>query len=176
MLYILISFRIYAIGGHKLNKYFSCVEKFNVNGESRWLSCSSMNRRRAYCAAVALSPFIYVFGGCGGCSNSSNIARLDSAERFVKLVIFSLLLTIFIVFYCRYDCRSDEWTILANMPSPRSNMACVKWGKKILIIGGIDDKKMKLKDILLYCPEKNSYDKFETKLPDWRFAHCAASE
>lgn len=64
------------------------------------------------------------------------------------------------------------------MPSARSNMSAAKWGKRILIIGGIgvDEKKKNLSEILAYNPETNTYELFETRLPEWRFSHASASE
>lgn len=46
-----------------------------------------MNRRRAYCAYIAIPPFIFVFGGCGGVTNADNVDRLSSAERSVAKII-----------------------------------------------------------------------------------------
>jgi hypothetical protein len=93
-------------------------------------------RRRAWHGAELVNDKIFIFGG-----GSTPITPQDD------------------VFL--YDPRANECSEMAALPYPVQGMATVRWGNKVLLLGGVNEREEELDDVISYDTESGE----TTRLP-----------
>ncbi|XP_054719276.1 kelch-like protein 10 [Uloborus diversus] len=111
---VLLSDKIYAIGGYDGNNRLQTVECFDIK-QKQWTYVSSMHQVRSDATASVLRNRIFVMGGFNG------VEFLSSVECY----------------YVEYD----QWFLLPSMLSCRSGLGSAAYDNCIFAIGGFDGIK-----------------------------------
>ena len=64
----------------------------------------------------------------------------------------------FKIYYFRYDPKTDTWTLVAPISSPRDAVGVCLLGDKIYAVGGYDGQQY-LNDVECYDPQSNEWSK-----------------
>jgi N-acetylneuraminic acid mutarotase len=95
--------------------------------EDSWNAKTPMAQTRAKFGVAAVAGEIYAIGG-------SCQVEVPSYDQF------PLFVTNYLGTNERYDPKTDTWTTLASMPTPRDNFAIATYQNKIYCIGGVTGK------------------------------------
>ncbi|EFO20936.1 hypothetical protein LOAG_07553 [Loa loa] len=122
---IVISNKLYVIGGFEGSQYFNTVRCYD--GETKkWHELAPMHHARCYISACEINGTIIVAGGSDG------RLRLRTAEV--------------------YDARKNQWTKIRNMVQRRSDAAACAMGGKMYVAGGYTGETV-LQTVEMYIPE-----------------------
>lgn len=115
------------IGGCNKNKNVSRnihQHRISPTGFQSWIPVSYMPEPRCFHGAQVLDNKVFIFGG-----RSSSEQSLDSVIS--------------------YEFK-DKVTQLASLPYPMSEMATVRWGDNVILIGGADQNGRPLSTVVIY--------------------------
>ena len=122
---------LFVIGGyHSIQFAFfdsNCIHKVKLQPPYTVKLVSKMPERRVEHCAVLCDDSILIFGG--------------QKLRCNKDKLSSVL---------RYDIKKNECQHLPELPYPVSQMAAVKWGENVVIIGGQDKDDKALNNVIMY--------------------------
>lgn len=104
---------LYAVGG-RAGGPLADLDRYAVESDT-WISLPDMPTPRRGLAAAVVGNALYAIGGSSGTAPCSG-APLATVER--------------------YDIDSQQWTTVAPLPSPRSDLAAAAHGGKIYVFGG----------------------------------------
>ena len=121
--------RVFALGGYDTRTSSSVERLSQVDG--KWELVSSMQTPRSDFAAVFCGDYIYAIGGY------SDGKTINDVEK--------------------YNPNENKWSIVASMIFKRhSHSACV-WQGKIIVVGGLNGVREKVKEIECYDPALNTW-------------------
>lgn len=70
-----------------------------------------------------------------------------------------------ILSHCRYDPKTDQWTIITPISSPRDSVGLCLLGDKLYAVGGYDGQQY-LTDVECYDPVTNEWTRVRTIVPE----------
>ena len=116
-------------GGFNVNQgvYSDCIHKVELKPPHTAKLLSKMPEPRAYHSNVLCNDSILTVGG--------------NKTLSCKDILSSVL---------RYDIKNNECRQLPELPYPVSEMAAVKWGENVVIIGGCDKDGEALNKVMIY--------------------------
>ena len=102
--------------------------------------------------------------------------KVVNKHFLVQLYMWKLLTTwkIHDPQYCRYDPKTDQWTCIATISSPRDAVGVCVLGEKVFAVGGYDGQQY-LQDVECYDPANNEWTKVWTA-PANHIWFCPTSE
>src|SRR6266446_1657680 len=107
---------LYVIGGGNSSAALSDLERYDPVLDA-WITLAPMPTARAGAAAAVIDDGIFVIGGRqstnGPCSGGPYLQTVE-----------------------KYDIDTNTWSPVAQLPTPRSDLAAVAHGGKIFIFGG----------------------------------------
>ncbi|XP_059141234.1 kelch-like protein 5 isoform X1 [Physella acuta] len=127
--------KLYAVGGRDGSSCLKSVECFDPH-TNKWTHCTPMSKRRGGVGAANCNGFLYAVGGYEAPATNPTSSRFDCAER--------------------YDPKTDQWTIIAPMSSPRDSVGLCPLGDKLFAVGGYDGMAY-LNDVECYDPVTNEW-------------------
>jgi len=95
-----------------------------------------MSRRRGGVGVAACGGFLYAVGGHDAPASSPSSSRFDCVER--------------------YDAKTDTWTCVSGIASPRDAVAVCVLADKLFAVGGYDGQQY-LADVESYEPQENEW-------------------
>ncbi|ESO08187.1 hypothetical protein HELRODRAFT_75143 [Helobdella robusta] len=125
--------KLYAVGGRDGSSCLRSVESFDPH-TNKWTLCSPMSKRRGGVGVAACNGFLYAVGGHDAPASNPKSSRFDCVER--------------------YDPKTDQWTLVAPISSPRDTVAVCLLGDKLFAVGGFDGQQY-LTDVESYDPQLN---------------------
>lgn len=132
--------KLYAVGGRDGSSCLKTVECFDPH-TNKWLHCSPMSKRRGGVGVATCNGFLYAVGGHEAPASNPSCCRFDCAER--------------------YDPKTDQWTMIANISSPRDAVGVCILGERVFAVGGYDGQHY-LQDVESYDPVTNEWAKMST--------------
>lgn len=129
--------KLYAVGGRDGSSCLKTVECFDPH-TNKWLHCSPMSKRRGGVGVSTCNGFLYAVGGHEAPASNPSCCRFDCAER--------------------YDPKTDQWTMIANISSPRDAVGVCILGDRVFAVGGYDGQHY-LQDVESYDPVTNEWSK-----------------
>ncbi|CAL1534502.1 unnamed protein product [Lymnaea stagnalis] len=129
--------KLYAVGGRDGSSCLKSVECFDPH-TNKWTHCTPMSKRRGGVGAANCNGFLYAVGGYEAPATNPASSRFDCAER--------------------YDPKTDQWTIIAPMGSPRDSVGLCPLGDKLFAVGGYDGMQY-LNDVECFDPVTNEWIK-----------------
>jgi len=113
-----------------------------------WTALASMNQGRAGLGVAVVGDSIFAIGGRTATGGPCTGGPLSSVER--------------------YDVDTNTWSIVASLPSARSDLAAATVGGKIYVFGGCDASGAFLSDVDVYDPETDTWSTAPTDMPTAR--------
>lgn len=141
--------KLYAVGGRDGSSCLRSVECFDPH-TNKWTLCSPMSRRRGGVGVASSDGFLYAVGGHDAPASNPKSSRFDSVER--------------------YDPKTDQWTLVSPITSPRDAVAMCLFGDRLFAVGGCDGQHY-LGDVESYDPQANVW-KSEKALRTGRAGAC----
>ncbi|XP_074651030.1 kelch-like protein 5 isoform X2 [Tubulanus polymorphus] len=132
--------KLYAVGGRDGSSCLRSVECYDPH-TNKWSLCSPMNKRRGGVGVTTCNGFLYAVGGHDAPASNPTSSRFDCVERF--------------------DPKTDTWTLVASMTSPRDAVGVSLLGDKLYAVGGYDGQQY-LNDVECYDPQSNEWTKVAT--------------
>ncbi|KAK3578052.1 hypothetical protein CHS0354_039611 [Potamilus streckersoni] len=129
--------KLYAVGGRDGSSCLKSVECFDPH-TNKWMMCSSMSKRRGGVGVATCNGFLYAVGGHEAPATNPTCSRFDCAER--------------------YDPKTDQWTMIASITSPRDSVGMCLLGDHLYAVGGFDGQNY-LSDVENYDPVTNEWTK-----------------
>lgn len=129
--------KLYAVGGRDGSSCLRSVECFDPH-TNKWSLCSPMNKRRGGVGVATCNGFLYTIGGHDAPASNPTSSRFDCVER--------------------YDCKTDTWTLVAPISSPRDAVGVCLLGDKLYAVGGYDGQQY-LNEVECYDPQLNEWTK-----------------
>lgn len=167
------------MGGRDGSSCLKTVECFDPH-TNKWLHCSPMSKRRGGVGVATCNGFLYAVGGHEAPASNPSCCRFDCAERYsiffisfeihlihVTDAIFHDSVKMCIPQECilnsvnplnRYDPKTDQWTMIANISSPRDAVGVCILGERVFAVGGYDGQHY-LQDVESYDPVTNEWSK-----------------
>lgn len=127
--------RLYAVGGRDGSSCLRSVESFDPH-TNKWVLCSPMSKRRGGVGVAACNGFLYAVGGHDAPASNPTSSRFDCVER--------------------YDPKTDTWTTVAPISSPRDAVGVCVLGGKLYAVGGYDGQQY-LSDVECYDSQLNEW-------------------
>ncbi|OWF36475.1 kelch-like protein 5 isoform X1 [Mizuhopecten yessoensis] len=129
--------KLYAVGGRDGSSCLKTVECFDPH-TNKWLHCTPMSKRRGGVGVTTGGGFLYAVGGHEAPATNPTCCRFECAER--------------------YDPKTDQWTMIATISSPRDAVGVCVLGDKIFAVGGYDGQQY-LQDVECYDSVSNEWAK-----------------
>ncbi|KAK7097848.1 kelch-like protein 5 isoform X2 [Littorina saxatilis] len=129
--------KLYAVGGRDGSSCLKSVECFDPH-TNKWTHCTPMAKRRGGVGVATCNGFLYAVGGHEAPATNPTCSRYDSAER--------------------YDPKTDQWTNISPISSPRDAVGLCPLGDKLFAVGGYDGQQY-LNDVECYDPISNEWVK-----------------
>ncbi len=127
--------KVYIVGGHvtdnRSQASFSDTICFDVEQQTLTALAPMLESKDDDHCIVALNGYIYAIGGSIFCK------KLNTMER--------------------YDCGSNQWSMMQPMKSHRFGAAAAAVCGKIYVAGGMDDNFRELDSVEEYSPESNEW-------------------
>src|SRR6266851_5606424 len=127
---------LYVIGGGNSGVALSELQRYDPVLDV-WTPLTSMNTARAGAAAAVIDDGIFVIGGRqstgGPCSGGPYLTTVE-----------------------KYDIDTDTWSAVAQLPTPRSDLAAVAHGGKIFVFGGCNSTGV-TGEVDMYDPQTNTW-------------------
>lgn len=127
--------RLYAVGGRDGSSCLRSVESFDPH-TNKWVLCSPMSKRRGGVGVAACNGFLYAVGGHDAPASNPTSSRFDCVER--------------------YDPKTDTWTTVAPISSPRDAVGVCVLGGKLYAVGGYDGQQY-LNNVECYDSQLNEW-------------------
>src|SRR6266581_7747526 len=131
---------LYVIGGGNSGVPLSDLQRYDPVLDA-WTTLSPMNTARAGAAAAVIDDGIFVIGGRqstgGPCSGGPYLTTVE-----------------------KYDIDTDTWSPVAQLPTPRSDLAAVARGGKIFVFGGCTgpaSAPIVTDEVDMYDPQTNTW-------------------
>ena len=121
---------LFVTGGYLAdsNDFSDCIHEVQLQPPYTVKLVSKMPEPRVYHCTVLCDDSILIFGGKTSFSNKDYVSNV-----------------------LRYDIKKNECQQLAELPYPAvSQMAAVKWGENVVIIGGADKEGEALNNVVMY--------------------------
>ena len=120
---------LFVTGGYNDDQdvYFDCIYEVELKPPHTVKLLSEMPEPRAYHSTILCDDSILIVGGRKTVSNKDNLSSVLS-----------------------YDIKNNECQQLPELPYPVSEMATVKWGENVVIIGGVDKDGKVLNNVIIY--------------------------
>ncbi|XP_078033559.1 kelch-like protein 5 isoform X2 [Augochlora pura] len=128
--------KLYAVGGRDISSCLSTVECYDPHTD-RWNRCAPMSKRRGGVGVGVVNGCLYALGGHDAPATNPKASRFDCVER--------------------YDPKSNTWTRVASMSSPRDAIGVCVLGDRLMAVGGYDGQKY-LTLVEAYDPYRNEWD------------------
>lgn len=129
--------KLYAVGGRDGSSCLKSVECFDPH-TNKWTACTAMSKRRGGVGVSTCNGFLYAVGGHEAPASNPTCCRFDCAER--------------------YDPKTDQWTMIAPMCTPRDAVGVCLLGDRLYAVGGYDGQQY-LHDVECYDPVTNEWTK-----------------
>ncbi|XP_041358583.1 kelch-like protein 5 isoform X1 [Gigantopelta aegis] len=129
--------KLFAVGGRDGSSCLKSVECFDPH-TNKWTPCTPMSKRRGGVGVATCNSFLYAVGGHEAPATNPTCSRFDCAER--------------------YDPKTDQWTMISPMGSPRDAVGLCPLGDKLFAVGGYDGQQY-LNDVESYDPITNEWTK-----------------
>ena len=127
---------LYVIGGGNSGVALPNLERYDPVLDA-WTTLAPMNAARAGAAAAVIDDGIFVIGGRqstnGPCSGGPYLQTVE-----------------------KYDIDTNTWSPVAQLPTPRSDLAAVAHGGKIFIFGGCSSTGV-TGEVDMYDPQTNTW-------------------
>src|SRR5712692_4872197 len=127
---------LYVIGGGNSGVALSDLQRYDPVLDA-WTTLASMNTARAGAAAAVIDDGIYVIGGRqstgGPCSGGPYLTTVE-----------------------KYDVDTNTWSTVAQLPTPRYDLAAVAHGGKIYVFGGCNSTGV-TGEVDMYDPQTNTW-------------------
>ncbi|THD23368.1 Kelch protein 5 [Fasciola hepatica] len=143
---------LYAVGGRDGSACLRTVERFNPHTQ-HWCFIAPMLHRRGGVGVGAVGGRLYAVGGHNAPPNQPHAMRTASVEV--------------------YEPRTDMWTEVACLSSPRDSIAVTNLGTKLYALGG-HDGHVYTDRVQVYDPETNQWTDV-APLPSGRAGVAVAS-
>lgn len=143
---------LYAVGGRDGSACLRTVERFNPHTQ-HWCFIAPMLHRRGGVGVGAVGGRLYAVGGHNAPPNQPHAMRTASVEV--------------------YEPRTDMWTEVACLSSPRDSIAVTTLGMKLYALGG-HDGHIYTDRVQVYDPETNQWTDV-APLPSGRAGVAVAS-
>lgn len=127
--------RLYAVGGRDGSSCLRSVESFDPH-TNKWVLCSPMSKRRGGVGVASCNGFLYAVGGHDAPASNPASSRFDCVER--------------------YDPKTDTWTTVSPISSPRDAVGVCVLGGKLFAVGGYDGQRY-LSDVECYDSQSNEW-------------------
>lgn len=134
---VVIGFKLYAVGGRDGSSCLRSVECFDPH-TNKWSLCSPMSKRRGGVGVAVCNGFLYAVGGHDAPASNPTSSRFDCVER--------------------YDCKTDTWTTVAPICSPRDAVGVCVLGDRLYAVGGYDGQQY-LNEVEAYDAHNNEWTK-----------------
>ena len=120
---------LFVTGGYNADQrvYSDCIHEVKLKPPYTVKLLSKMPERRACHSTVLCDDSVLIVGG--------------TKTKYYKDNLSSVL---------SYDIKNNECQQLPELPSPVSEMATVKWGENVVIIGGTDKDGETLNNVIIY--------------------------
>jgi hypothetical protein len=136
----------YAVGGRSGGP-LADLDRYAVETDT-WVSLASMATPRRGLGAAVVGNALYAIGGSSGASPCAGVP-LATVER--------------------YDIDSDQWTTVAPLPSPRSDLAAYAHGGKIYVFGGCTGSVVAVTNAVdVYDPVSDTWSTAPADMPTAR--------
>jgi len=129
--------KLYAVGGRDGSSCLRSVECFDPH-TNKWSLCAPMTKRRGGVGVATCNGFLYAVGGHDAPASNPASRLFDCVER--------------------YDPKTDTWTLVAPISSPRDAVGVCVLGDKLYAVGGYDGS-VYLSDTECYDPQLNAWNK-----------------
>ncbi|XP_064636563.1 kelch-like protein 5 isoform X3 [Lineus longissimus] len=129
--------KLYAVGGRDGSSCLRSLECYDPH-TNKWSLCSPMNKRRGGVGVAICNGFLYACGGHDAPASNPTSSRFDCVER--------------------YDPKTDAWTLVSSISSPRDSIGVCLLGDKLYAVGGYDGMQY-LSDVECYDPQNNEWSK-----------------
>ncbi|KAH8860375.1 Kelch-like protein 5 [Schistosoma japonicum] len=126
---------LYAVGGRDGSACLRTVERFNPHTQ-HWCFIAPMLHRRGGVGVGAIGGRLYAVGGHNAPPNQPHALRTASVEM--------------------YEPRTDMWTEVCALSSPRDSIAIAPLGYKLYALGGHDGQSYTDR-VEVYDPEENKW-------------------
>ncbi|XP_018650220.1 kelch-like protein [Schistosoma mansoni] len=126
---------LYAVGGRDGSACLRTVERFNPHTQ-HWCFIAPMLHRRGGVGVGAIGGRLYAVGGHNAPPNQPHALRTASVEM--------------------YEPRTDMWTEVCALSSPRDSIAVAPLGYKLYALGGHDGQAYTDR-VEVYDPEENKW-------------------
>ena len=127
---------LYVIGGGDSGVALPNLERYDPVLDA-WTTLAPMNAARAGAAAAVIDDGIFVIGGRqstnGPCSGGLYLQTVE-----------------------KYDIDTNTWSPVAQLPTPRSDLAAVAHGGKIFVFGGCNSTGV-TGEVDMYDPQTNTW-------------------
>jgi N-acetylneuraminic acid mutarotase len=127
---------LYVIGGESSTGVLADLQRYDPVMDT-WTTLMSMPTARAGAAAAVIDDGIFVIGGRqsinGPCSGGPYLATVE-----------------------KYDIDTNTWSPVAQLPTPRSDLAAVARGGKIFVFGGCSSTGV-TGEVDMYDPQTNTW-------------------
>ena len=107
--------------------YSNCIHEVELKPPNTVKLVSKMPKPRAKHSTVLCDDSILIAGGRTICGSDDNLSSV-----------------------LRYDIKNNECQQLPELPYPVCEMAAVKWGENVVIIGGLDKDDKVLNKVIIY--------------------------
>ena len=124
---VLYNDELIVTGGSNGNAVSDCIHEVQLTPPYTAKTLSRMPERRVYHSTQLFDDSLLIVGG------STTISYQDSLSSVVL-----------------YDIKKSECKQLAPLPYEVSEMATVRWGDNIIVIGGIDKRGNELDTVIIY--------------------------
>ncbi|ESO11571.1 hypothetical protein HELRODRAFT_96746 [Helobdella robusta] len=132
---VVLGNKLYAVGGRDGSSCLRSMECYDPH-TNKWSICCPMNKRRGGVGVAVCNEFLYAVGGHDAPSSNPASSRFDCVER--------------------YDPKTDTWTAVAPISSPRDAVGVCVLGDKLFAVGGYDGQRY-----------LNDVEAFDTHLNEW---------
>lgn len=127
--------KLYAVGGRDGSSCLRSVECFDPH-TNKWSLCASMTKRRGGVGVTTCNGFLYTIGGHDAPASNPASSRFDNVER--------------------YDPKTDAWTLVAAISTPRDAVGVCVLGEKLYAVGGYDGQQY-LREVECYDAQTNEW-------------------
>ena len=120
---------LFVTGGYNANHnvYSDCIHEVELKPPYTVKLLSKMPEPRAYHSTVLYDDSVFIVGGTKTLGIKDNLSSV-----------------------LRYDIKNNECQQLPELPYPVRDMATVKWGENVVIIGGVDKDGKALNKVIIY--------------------------
>ena len=120
---------LFITGGRNADQdvYSDCIHEVELKPPYTVKLLSKMSESRTHHSTVLFDDSILIAGGRKTWSSEDNLSSV-----------------------LRYDIKNNECQQLPELPYPVSEMATVKWGENVVIIGGLDKDDKVLNKVIIY--------------------------